>query len=323
MRKNFFKLCIALFGFVLLTGCGSSHKSDINTYSASVDQEAFSQEASALEQDLRPAPSLIIKPKASGILTATNDYATIDYSHTDEGYIMVLYTAFTEQRLKSQVSGPTTTYTYNLLPGEWTVFPLSDGNGDYQIRVFENLIDTRYVQVLFTEIAVTLTDEFAPFIRPNQYVNYENASATIDAASELCQGANDVLHKVNLIYDYVVTHISYDYDKAANVQSGYLPVLDEVLNSGKGICFDYAALMTGMLRSQGIPCKLVVGYAGDVYHAWINVWSPDTGWVDGAVYFNGSSWQRMDPTYASTSDKDDTAMEFIGNGANYTTKYIY
>ena len=24
----------------------------------------------------------------------------------------------------------------------------------------------------------------------------------------------------------------------------------------KGICFDYAALMTGMLRSQGIPCKL-------------------------------------------------------------------
>jgi len=29
------------------------------------------------------------------------------------------------------------------------------------------------------------------------------------------------------------------------------------------------------------------------------------------------------PTYASTSNKDDNALEFIGNGANYTTKYIY
>ena len=81
--------------------------------------------------------------------------------------------------------------------------------------------------------------------------------------------------------------------------------------------------MTGMLRSLGIPCKLVVGYAGDVYHAWISVWSEETGWVDGAVFFDGTTWQRMDPTFASTSGKDPTIMEYIGNGSNYTTKYIY
>ncbi|MBP3701948.1 MAG: transglutaminase domain-containing protein, partial [Lachnospiraceae bacterium] len=79
----------------------------------------------------------------------------------------------------------------------------------------------------------------------------------------------------------------------------------------------------GMLRSQGIPCKLVVGYAGSVYHAWISVWSEATGWIDGAVYFNGTSWQRMDPTYAASSENPSSAMEFIGNGDNYTAKYIY
>ena len=81
--------------------------------------------------------------------------------------------------------------------------------------------------------------------------------------------------------------------------------------------------MTGTLCSQGIPCMLVVGYAGSVYHAWISVWSEETGWVDGAVFFNGTTWQRMDPTFASTGDKTSTIVDFIGDGTNYTEKYIY
>jgi len=126
-----------------------------------------------------------------------------------------------------------------------------------------------------------------------------------------------------VIYRYVVKSLSYDYDKAATVQSGYLPDLDAVLAAGKGICFDYAALMTAMLRSQGIPCKLVVGYAGTEYHAWISVWSEETGWVDGVVYFNGTTWQRMDPTFMSASGGSQTIVNFIKNDANYTVKYLY
>lgn len=59
--------------------------------------------------------------------------------------------------------------------------------------------------------------------------------------------------------------LTYDKKKAQTVQSGYLPNVDQVLASKTGICFDYAALMTAMLRSQGIPTKLVVGYTGNVY----------------------------------------------------------
>jgi len=100
-------------------------------------------------------------------------------------------------------------------------------------------------------------------------------------------------------------------------------VLDTVLEKKSGICFDYAALMTGMLRSQGIPCKLVVGYAGTAYHAWISVWTQEHGWVDGAIYFDGSVWQRMDPTFASGSGGDPAILRYIGDGANYTAKYFY
>ena len=35
-----------------------------------------------------------------------------------------------------------------------------------------------------------------------------------------------------------------------------------------GICQDLSAMMCCMLRVQGIPCKLVIGYADKYYHAW-------------------------------------------------------
>jgi len=271
-----------------------------------------------------PAYSIVLKPEASGVLVKSNDRAVIDYSNTVDGYVMVQFVGTTTTRLKVQVIGPSgTTYTYNIKVGQWEVLPLSDGEGTYRIRILENVTDNRYATVLSLSTSVTLEDAFAPFIRPNQYVNYENATQTVSQSAELCRGKTDVLDKVKVIYDYVVNTLSYDYDRAATVESGYLPDLDAVLAEKKGICFDYAALMTAMLRCQGIPCKLVVGYAGTGYHAWISVWSEETGWIDGAVYFDGKNWQRMDPTFMSSSGGSQSVKDFIANDANYTTKYLY
>ena len=91
----------------------------------------------------------------------------------------------------------------------------------------------------------------------------------------------------------------------------------------KGICFDYASLMAAMLRSQGVPVKLVVGYTGEIYHAWLNVWSEEDGWVDGLIYFDGKDWKLMDPTFASSGRQSSAIMKYIGNGANYKAKYLY
>jgi len=67
----------------------------------------------------------------------------------------------------------------------------------------------------------------------------------------------------------------------------------------------------------------VVGYAGGAYHAWISVWSEETGWIDGAIYFDGSTWQRMDPTFASSGKQSAAIMAYIGDGSNYSAKYFY
>ena len=180
------------------------------------------------------------------------------------------------------------------------------------------------------------------FLYPNQFCNFNGSTKAVKTGDELVQGITDTIEKVEAIYKYTVDNISYDYQKAKTVKSGYLPNVDDTLKTQKGICFDYAALMTGMLRSQGVPCKLVVGYAGSAYHAWISVWTEDTGWIDGAVYFNGTSWQLLDPTFAATSGGSGTASGSgdansgatsdstgaddsspVGDGVNYTTKYIY
>ena len=115
-------------------------------------------------------------------------------------------------------------------------------------------------------------------------------------------------------------NLTCDCEKAAIVQSVYLPVLDEVLKAKKGISFDYAALMTGMLHSQGVPCKLVIGYAGTAYHAWIHGWTEESVWVDGAIYFDGQTWQRMGPTFASSGNQSASIMAHTGEGTHYTAK---
>ena len=196
-------------------------------------------------------------------------------------------------------------------------------NGSYLVRVMRNTSGTKYAVAGKTDVSVQLTDAFRPFLTSNQYVDFESAPEAQKLAVQLCSDKSGELEKVAAVYDWTVDNLSYDYDKAKNVQSGYLPVLDNVISTKKGICFDYAALMSGMLRSQGVACKLVVGYAGTAYHAWISVWVEGQGWVDGVIFFDGSQWHRMDPTYASSSKRSDSVMEYIGDGSHYSAKYVY
>ena len=324
---------LALLLCMLLSGCAQRAEDALYGERTVLETVDLEEEAVALaaappavpytqekKEDAAPtAPQTV----ASGEKEKRNGKARIDYSHTEDGYVMVQYTAKTDKRLKVQVKGPSTTYTYNLTAGEWTVFPLSDGSGAYHTVIYENVSGTKYAAVLSLLQNVTLTDEFAPFLRPNQYVDYAAGDKAVAKAAELTEKLSDPLKKVEAVYDFVVTELTYDKEKAATVKSGYLPVLDEVLEAKKGICFDYAALMTGMLRSRGVPCKLVVGYAGTAYHAWISVWTEEDGWIDGVIFFDGKAWQRMDPTFASSGKQSKSIMKYIGDGSNYTAKYFY
>lgn len=262
-------------------------------------------------------------PQASGTTVYGNGIAALDVSHASEGYCMISYKG-SVPKIKVQITKDGITYTYDLNARDsYEVFPFSEGNGTYSVKVFEQVAGNQYSQAMSEQIAVSLKDEFLPFLYPNQYVNFNEGSSVVALAGQITAGAADEVGKVRAVYDYVVGNLSYDYGKAQSVQSGYLPNVDQVLAAKTGICFDYAAVMTAMLRSQDIPTKLVVGYTGNVYHAWVNVYIKEIGWIDNFIYFDGTSWKLMDPTFASSGGNTDQIKQYIGDGANYKSKYSY
>ena len=277
-----------------------------------------------LAASLLSVPSLaqVRTPQASGTTVFSNGSAVIDASNASQGYVMVKYSGGTS-RIKVRISKGTE-YTYDLnTAGNYEVFPLTEGSGTYTIKVFQQVQGTSYAQVMSQTVTANIADSQSPFLYPNQFCNFNANSAVVAKAAELTGGISDPLAKVQAVYRYVIDHISYDYQKAASVQSGYLPVPDAALASGKGNCFDYASVMTSMLRSQDIPTKLVIGYTGGTYHAWVSVYLTGQGWVDNIIYFDGTNWRYMDPTFASSGKGDAAVSNYISNQANYQAKFTY
>lgn len=262
----------------------------------------------------------------AGVTVYANEKASVDASNLAEGYLTVAYTGGKNVRIKVQITktGSATTYTYDLNnQGAAETFPLTEGDGTYSVKVYENTTGNKYAQAHSATVTLKLRSQFLPFLYPNQYVNYADGSKTVAKAAELIQGKTGDLEKVQAVYDFVTNNFTYDYELAKTVQSGYLPDVDKVLEAKKGICFDYAAVMSAMLRSQNIPCKLVVGYAGEIYHAWINVYIEGVGWVDQMIYFDGQRWTLMDPTFVSSGNHSESIMKYVTTESNYTQIYAY
>lgn len=251
---------------------------------------------------------------------AENNGVKLDLSATAEGYVAV--SAVSDARLKFQVLKDDVTYTYDIgSDGAPSVFPLQSGNGTYTFRVMENVAESKYAVKYATDAEVNLKDEFQPYIRPSEYADYTEDSACVKLASGFSAEAGDELDVVSAVFDYICESVTYDKEKAETVKSGYLPDPDETLASGKGICFDYASLAAAMLRSQGIPTKVIFGYVSpnDLYHAWNMFYTKETGWVTVEYEVSADTWNRLDLTF-SANEADET---FIIDGANYTDVYIY
>lgn len=251
--------------------------------------------------------------------TIKNDAAVIDISNTSQGYIGIRYLG-NNQKVKLQLTKDAETYTYNIQKKKsFSIFPLSMGNGTYTIGIFENISTNQYSQACSETIEVKLEDENLPFLYPNEYVSYTRNSPVIRLSNQITEGSGDELEKVEKVFDYVTSTIDYDYELAENIPLEYIPDIEQVLKEKTGICFDYASVMSAMLRIQGIPTRLVIGYAGDVYHAWISVYVEDKGWVDGIIRFDGESWTLMDPTTAASSGLTDE----ITDDSLYNALYYY
>jgi len=101
----------------------------------------------------------------------------------------------------------------------------------------------------------------------------------------------DTLDKVNSIVKYLKNNYKYSlsFKRNKNVD----PVIDFIFNNKQGHCEYFASAFTLLVRSLGIPARVVAGYSVSEYnpvgtyyivreknaHAWAEVWIDKKGWV--------------------------------------------
>ena len=253
-------------------------------------------------------------------LAENSGKVSVDLSAVSEGYVALC--AYSNSRLKAQVLKDDMTYTYDLSSeGVPSILPLQCGSGRYTIRVLENVGSTKYAVIYITERDVKLLDEFQPFLRPNDYARYDASSLCVQSASHIAAHSRDALEFIGGVYELICGSIAYDAVKASRTTTMYLPDVDATLISGKGICFDYAWLAAAMLRSQGVPTKIIFGYVApnDLYHAWNMFYTKEKGWITVSFEVGDDTWNRIDLTFSAGGASD----EFIGDGSHYTAVYYF
>ena len=250
--------------------------------------------------------------------------ARLDLAKLDRGVVSVKYTGESTDRVKCQISKTGgMDYNYDLdNTGEWETFALTQGDGEYTLRVLEHLEGNRYTPVYTYTIDLKLDNPLFPYLEANQFVRYYDFYNCVTLAGELTAGMETDSQKIDALLTYVAGALEYDDEKAATVPNGYLPDVDLVLEEGKGICFDYAALLCAMLRSQSIPARMAVGDCGEAYHAWVEVWSRDEGKA-GGIPLAPDAWTRLDPTFLSQRGQTQFILNYIQDDGNYQTRYLY
>ncbi|NLJ72662.1 MAG: transglutaminase domain-containing protein [Syntrophomonadaceae bacterium] len=234
---------------------------------------------------------------------------TIDKSELDRGIVLVSYEAGDKGNYIIRITKGMKTYDYPVVPNGR--YPLQIGNGNYKILIGEQITGKTYKAVASEDIKLDLKDTKIAFLQSTYMINWHSQTKAVVKANELTKQLKTNREKLSVIYDYIVNNISYDYDLAKTVQSGYVPNLDVTYDKASGICYDYATMMAAMLRSVGLPTKLVMGFHKDdleTYHAWNEVY------VDG-------KWLTIDTTYDAVKVQAGSKTPMVQNDIDYIAAY--
>lgn len=237
----------------------------------------------------------------------------ISDTHSSTGVVGVLYNRTIEKRIRLLVEKDGTRYTYNIYQSkELEKFPLQLGDGDYVVRLMENVEGNRYKEIMKRTIKIQLEDKNSVFLNSIQEIKWQEADKAVEKARELTEGLVSDEDKIKAIYSYITSNVKYDYKKISRLTVDYLPEIDSILEDGQGICYDYAALFAAMLRSIGIPTKMVKGYTTNVkeYHAWNEVF------VEG-------KWRIVDTTLDAGYIQQNGGVELYKQSKAYSADKVY
>ena len=208
------------------------------------------------------------------------DKLYVDASHADEGYVMVKPPK-TKTKLKFTVETGGTKLQYDIDGTKqknddgsqhYEVIPLQLGRTNYTLTLWKQVDGKKYGKIGQVKVAANMEDELRCFLYPNQYVDYTAKSPCVLKAIELCDGMTDQSQIFNTVKNYIIKNFQYDFIKSVTVagSSGMLPDIEGCWEKKMGICQDLSAVTCAMLRSQGVPARLIIGQLGSgTVHAWV------------------------------------------------------
>lgn len=195
---------------------------------------------------------------------------------------------------------------YYSLDKDKEYIPLQLGNGNYTVKILENIKDKRY-RVVSSENVFLKEHCNKIYLNSTQPVYWHKSTEISKLAKDITKNSQTDLEKVEKVYNYIITNIDYDDYKINYLKDNYVPNIMEIINAKKGICYDYSAVFAGMLRSLDIPTKLVKGYKDDLesYHAWNEVLIDD-------------NWYIIDTTYDAALQKGKENVIIFKEAKEYT-----
>jgi protein-glutamine gamma-glutamyltransferase len=133
--------------------------------------------------------------------------------------------------------------------------------------------------------------DYAPAVR-NRYLQiHQGFERVAELARRVTDGAVTAHEKSMAVLHHLLS--DYEYSLDADTTTSIQPIDDFLFSRKTGYCEHYATAMVIMLRSIGIPARLVTGFLatewnefGGYYtvrqrdaHAWVEVYYPHSGWI--------------------------------------------
>ncbi len=142
--------------------------------------------------------------------------------------------------------------------------------------------------------------QYAPWVQRYLQLPEGNQLDRVKAkAQEIAGAATNAYDKAEAIQNFLR---SFPYDEKIPFPPEDRDRVDWfVFDLQRGYCDYFASAMAVMLRSQGVPARLVSGYAGGQFNSEKGLYEVRQNvahtWVE--AYFPGYGWQRFEPTPAS------------------------
>lgn len=191
-----------------------------------------------------------------------------------------------------------------------------------QLNPIVNQIDFNQVQPLKNK------ENFSAYLNPEPYIEPNNALIK-ETAQQLVGNESNPYIKAKTLYKFVATKMKYNLDSPIK-NTGSVNAMEDIMKAEinqqqGGVCYDYATLYVALLRSQGIPARVISGFKISSFdledlesYDQINIIYNLHSWVE--FYLEPYGWVFADPTVDSISDDSDIFQNFIGTNNLYIKK---